>query len=248
MSPSGLTRVLPRPRTKDFIVHCRLALLGDLDVSASSRLAAAGERATDSMYSNVAQHAARSRRASTLANRYVPPLRRSVVDDLRSAFPGLNFVVNGGLGTVDEAAAQSHDVQVGRAVVNHPCSFSTVDHVFYGAPRNPRTRGDVLDAYVAYVESVQGTLPTPVARRRLLSPPYHLFAGEPGNGRYQRRIKKLAGTKLGKGCEAATILRAAKLEVADSLAKPIDDYLPLDDLPVYELESPRAGPLQRLVR
>ena len=233
-----------------FVVHCRLALLGDLDPSsaASSRLAARAARAgAASDYRNVASRAAATGRASTLANRYVPPLRRRVVDDLRRAFPDLDFVVNGGLASLDDVLALGADAMVGRAAINHPCSFSGADAALRGAaPTTTKTRGEVLDAYVAYCETQR--LTTQTARRKLLSPVYHLFAGEPGNARYQRCIKNLARTKLGKGTEAHTILRAARREVEASLEKPITDFCAMDDIPTYDLESAKAGPLQRLIR
>jgi len=154
------------------------------------------------------------------------------------------FVANGGFETL-EAALGARDVQVGRAIVNHPCAFSRVDAAFYGEGESGRTRGDVLDAYIEYVADA-----APAAendRRRALAPAYHLFAGEPRNAKYQRTIKKLAGTKLA-STSAATILRAARTEVAESLARPLADFAPLGALPVYERESPKSGPLQRLVR
>ena len=43
-------------------------------------------------------------------------------------------------------------------------------------------------------------------------------------------------------------LRAARLEVANSLETPVSAFCAPDEIPTYELESPRAGPLQRLVR
>jgi len=233
-----------------FVVHCRLALLGDLDPAseASSRLlenARASTGASQQIYRDVASHAASTGRASTLTNRHVPPLRRAVVDTLSKRFPDLDFVVNGGFDSLSAVAAQPHRAMVGRAAINHPCSFSRADEL-YGAPPAATTRGDVLDAYIAYCETQK--LDRPASRRKLLSPAYHLFCGEPGNARYQRRIKKLAGTKLGRGAEAHTILRAARFEVADSLETPVSAFCAPDEIPTYELESPRAGPLQRLVR
>ena len=234
---------------KRFVVHARLALLGDLDPDseASSRLLDKARASTDDrLYRDVASRAASTGRASTLTNRHVPPLRRSVVDDLSRRFPDLDFVVNGGFASMADVLDQTRDAMVGRAAINHPCSFAAADAALYGAAPAAKTRGDVLDAYIAYCESQK--LDRPATRRKLLSPAYHLFAGEPGNARYQRRIKKLAGTKLGRGAEAHTILRAARREVEASLATPVSAFCAPDEIPTYELESPRAGPLQRLVR
>jgi len=201
----------------------------------------------------------RARRATTMANRHVPPLRHGIARELKREFPECEFVSNGGIDSIDSAERHAADLDgamVGRALVSHPCAFADIDRRWYGKKKDETgaltTRGDVLDAYVAYVEDAcsRRSALTDQDLLRLIAPAYHLFNGEPRNGAYMRRLKFMAHHKVTtRLVSPATALRAAKAEVPKGTLydKPLTDFTPLTDLPAYDREVRRAGPLARLV-
>lgn len=228
-----------------FIVHRRLGLLDD----GSAR----PERNPDK--SRAAYQEKKENRAWTLKNRNVPPLRRNIATTLAKSYPSKAFVVNGGVQSVVEAreiaTATGLGVMVGRAAVTHPCAFSAVDEVLYPhAPfiQKPRTRGEVLEAYSEYVASVERVDMTPAECKRLVSPIFHLYNGEPCAWIFMRRLKVLVEKKLGSQISARAVIAAAALEIPREIAdKPLEEYSPLGDLPNYAREAVRAGPFQRVI-
>jgi tRNA-dihydrouridine synthase len=228
----------------------------------------------------------RSRRA-TIKNREVPPLRPGVVSRLADAFPHLRFVANGGIDDLDHVKKVVEESQyrssngggiigamVGRAAINHPCSFAAADSVLWGsenqaAKRRP-TRGEVLENYIAYCETEESLIESYGAsplqleslRKRLVAVPFHLFTGEEGSDEFQRRLKKLRDTKMnGRNqnqkkknkksqiqMKAASILRAASSFVPmETLDKTVDDFVPWEDVAKFEGGLKRGSALQRVV-
>ena len=222
----------------------------------------------------------RSRRAK-IKNREVPPLRPDVVPRLADAFPHLQFVANGGIEDLDHVKNIIDNSQqgvigamVGRAVINHPCSFASADSLLWGgknqsATRAP-TRREVLEDYIAYCEREEELLKSYGAnplqleslRRRLVAVPFHLFTGEEGSDEFQRRLKKLRDTKIGGTnqnqkrknkknklvMKAASILRAsASFVPAETMDKHVDDFVPWKDVTRFEGGLKRGSALQRVV-
>jgi len=222
----------------------------------------------------------RSRRAK-IKNRDVPPLRPGVVPRLADAFPHLQFVANGGIEDldhvkkiIDESQQGVIGAMVGRAVINHPCSFASADTVLWGSENQAVTpspmRGQVLDDYIIYCEREEellksyGANPSQLEylRRRLVAVPFHLFTGEEGSDEFQRRLKKLRDTKIGRTnqfqkkknkknkivMKAASILRAAASFVPrETLDKSVDDSIPWKDVTKFEGGLKRGSALQRVV-
>jgi tRNA-dihydrouridine synthase A len=212
-----------------------------------------------------AQYAAKRRaRKATIDNRNVPPLRPNVVNLLAGEFPHLEFVTNGGIQSVQQVQDRvpyAEDgspigAMVGRAVINHPCSFASVDSVIWGNTSQPKTktREQVLKAYIEYCEKEEarfqiiGGAPGGLesARRKLTGVPFHLFVGEDGSDAYQRRLGKLASRA--QRHSAHSMLAAALAEVPESSrTKLVTDFTPHDSLETYESFVKRSGPLQRSV-
>jgi tRNA-dihydrouridine synthase len=226
----------------------------------------------------------RARRA-TVANRDVPPLRPQVVHALASSLPSLELVLNGGVDSVSAAyghlgharsssSSSSSDgagiagVMVGRAALNHPCVFAAADRTLFvdAAAAGRVTRGEVIAAYVAYVEEEEARMAAAPAlrpvksdawaaeaaaerRRALVAPAFNLFAGEVGCEGFRRRLRKLSGRrKVGEAYTAAGLLRAALAEVpTETLLRPLTEAQPVADLPSFEHAPRRAGPMQASV-
>ena len=86
-------------------------------------------------------------------NREIPPLRYEAVHRLKRDFPGLEFVVNGGL--TDSAAIEAQlaavdGVMLGRAAYHQPWLLAEADARLYGDGALPRTRAEVAQAMAAY--------------------------------------------------------------------------------------------------
>ena len=147
----------------------------------------------------------------TLQNRSVPPLRLGVPEQIAKDFPKLQVISNGGVDCIEEAKCRISGTQVvgtmvGRAAINHPCSFAGMDAVFWKKESlsNPMTRRKVLLNYIEYCQEEESRLEHigenhqlgkqfgSIAwhRRRLVAPIFHLFMGEEGNEAYQRCLRK----------------------------------------------------------
>jgi tRNA-dihydrouridine synthase A len=255
-----------------FHVHARLGLLEDLESttlwvpSDDSEANQPQETTTPEKINHKrAQYAAKRRaRKATIDNRNVPPLRPNVVNLLAGEFPHLEFVTNGGIQSVKQVQDRvlypevggPIGAMVGRAVINHPCSFASVDSAIWGNISQPKTktREQLLKAYIEYCEKEEarfqmiGGAPGGLenARRKLTGVPFHLFVGEDGSDAYQRRISKLAARAQRHSSHA--MLAAALAEVPESSrTKLVTDFTPHDSLETYEMFVKRSGPLQRSV-
>jgi tRNA-dihydrouridine synthase len=260
-----------------FQVHARKALLSDENASGQVWVPSdTGSSSSDDCsptnkvdHKRAAMIAKKHARSRTLFNRSVPPLRPGIVRDLSTEFPELELVSNGGVssmsGVTERLNQGVHGVMVGRAAINHPALFAGVDQALYGRstsdqgalPGRCRTRGEVLDRYIAYVEEEEERLSLgglrPEAReatlRKLTSPPYSLFVGEAGCDKYQRRIRNMSQRFMTRPYTASGVLRAARVEVqlAGSFDSGLDSAVPLDKVVRYEDAIQRAGPMQKMI-
>lgn len=179
---------------------------------------------------------------SPMINRQLPPLRYDMVHQIACDFPALRIELNGGLTSAaacmeqlgasgaSGGASGLSGVMVGRAVVNHPYSFSVMDALlgsFNGSPsRRPQpTRGAILREYTHFLQTLgagKGPSPSkaklpPSSVAQQLSPAFNLFLGEPGCERFQRKLGIM--TKRGVTSPAYILTEAAKeisAEVLDS--------------------------------
>ena len=88
-------------------------------------------------------------------NREIPPLRYAVAYELKREFPDLEIIINGGIKTSDEVALHLEHVDgvmLGREAYHNPWVMADWDARFYGAGHTARTRVDVLEAIIPYIE------------------------------------------------------------------------------------------------
>jgi tRNA-dihydrouridine synthase A len=133
-------------------------------------------------------------------NREIPPLRYDVVHRLKSDYPALSFVLNGGLATwpqIDAELARFDGVMLGRAAYHDPYLLAAVDARVSGAAEPPPTRADVAGALRAYAAAcARGGTPVRLIARHALG----LFHGVPG-ARHYRRILSDPGRLAAAGPE-----------------------------------------------
>jgi len=133
-------------------------------------------------------------------NREIPPLRYEVVHRLKRDFPGLAFVINGGLtdwAAIEAQLAALDGVMLGRAAYHQPWLLAEADARVYGDGVLPRTRAEVAQAMAAYAarQVAEGVALRHVTRhmlglyhhaprarlwRRMLSDPARLARDDPG--------------------------------------------------------------------
>lgn len=150
-------------------------------------------------------------------NRDVPPLDYDLVARVKAERPQLKIVLNGGLPSLEAAAAHlswADGVMLGRAAYEQPWRLARVDSLIFGEADPVATPYEAAEAYLPYVER-ELALGTPLAAitRHMLG----LFAGRPGARLYRRHLAENAHRK-GAGVEvlqdALARLGAPQLEDA----------------------------------
>ena len=132
-------------------------------------------------------------------NRDVPPLDYPLVWRLKAERPELTMVINGGIGSLDEAERHLEHVDgvmLGRAAYHTPDLLGQVDERIFGEAVTV-TPFEAVERYRPYVarELAKGTHLAAMTRHML-----GLFHGVPG-ARAWRRILTVEGVKAGAGLE-----------------------------------------------
>ncbi|MGH6967243.1 MAG: tRNA dihydrouridine(20/20a) synthase DusA [Phenylobacterium sp.] len=142
-------------------------------------------------------------------NRDVPPLNYPLVYRLKRERPDLTIVINGGVGSLEEAVqhlAHVDGVMLGRAAYHTPALLGDVDQRLFGAG-GVVTAVEAVERYKPYIarELARGTHLAAMTRHML-----GLFHGAPG-ARAWRRILTVEGVKSGAGLD---VIDAALAEVS----------------------------------
>ena len=125
-------------------------------------------------------------------NRDVPPLNYDRVYRLKKNNPQLEIIINGGVETISQAKAHLASVDgvmMGRAAYHLPWALAAVDEDLYAMQPNHQTRGEVMQAFIPYVERELG------AGTRLHQMTKHilgLFHGQPGARAFRRHLSENA--------------------------------------------------------
>ena len=132
-------------------------------------------------------------------NRDVPPLNYPLVYRLKAERPDLTIVINGGVGSLEDAQAHlAHvdGVMLGRAAYHTPGLLGEVDARLFGDGQVV-TPAEAIARYKPYIarEQARGTHLAAMTRHML-----GFFHGEPG-ARSWRRILTVDGVKRGAGLE-----------------------------------------------
>lgn len=128
-------------------------------------------------------------------NRDVPPLDYPLVHAIKDENPALEIILNGGLGSLDEAASHLphlDGVMLGRAAYQSPYLLADVDQKFFGVKGVGPSGHDVVRRMVPYVEAhlARGGSLYQVTRHML-----GLFHGVPGARQWRRYLSENAFRK-----------------------------------------------------
>jgi tRNA-dihydrouridine synthase A len=123
-------------------------------------------------------------------NREIPPLDYQRVYKLKTDFPGLEIVINGGINSLEHAHEQlqhADGVMIGRAVSKDPYLLAGADRLIFGDPRTTPARAEILERFMVYAETqlAAGTSLHQMTRHIL-----GLFQGQPGARNWRRHLSK----------------------------------------------------------
>ena len=124
-------------------------------------------------------------------NRTIPPLRYDDVYRLKAERPGLAVELNGGVESLDAAAAcleRVDAVMIGRGVLADPYLLAQADRRLFGQPQEPApTREEVARRLLPYVAAWRGR---GVRLGVLVRGWLNLFAGVPGARAWRRALSE----------------------------------------------------------
>jgi tRNA-dihydrouridine synthase A len=153
-------------------------------------------------------------------NREVPPLDYGRVYRLKAVHPELEIVINGGIGSLDQAQGHLAAVDgaaLGRAAYQNPYLLADVDRRLFGATTSPPSRREVVETLLPYAERnirTGGRLNN-IARHIL-----GLYHGQPRARAFRRHLSERAprceagigvlheALRLVEGSEAVSMLAA----------------------------------------
>jgi len=129
-------------------------------------------------------------------NRDIPPLDYDRVKRLKQQFPHLHIGINGGIKDLDKVTAMLDagldTVMVGRAAYQDPWMLAHVDERIGGEAPQVRTRHEIVEAFLPYVEEQRAAgVPLHAMTRHILG----LFNSQPGARLWRRYISENAPSK-----------------------------------------------------
>jgi tRNA-dihydrouridine synthase A len=125
-------------------------------------------------------------------NRELPPLCYPLVHRLKRDFPKLTVILNGGIRSLDQGAAQLPSVDgfmLGRAAYHDPYLLAEVDRRFFGATAPSTGRSHIVRCLLPYIDAhlaEGGRLPN--VTRHILG----LYHGQPGAKVWRRTLSQRA--------------------------------------------------------
>ena len=150
-------------------------------------------------------------------NRDIPPLDYDLVRRVKAERPQLCIVLNGGVKTLDEAAAHlawADGVMMGRAAYEHPWLLAGADSALFGASDPVESPEQAIEAFMPYVaRGLAEGVPLAAMTRHILG----LFAGRPGARLFRRHLSENAhkrGADIGVLRDALERMRGAVREAA----------------------------------
>jgi tRNA-dihydrouridine synthase A len=124
-------------------------------------------------------------------NRDIPPLIYDHVYRIKALYPELEIIINGGIKTLaecDQHLEKIDGVMIGREAYQNPWPLlSEVDQRYFGINRPARSRMDIAEAFIPYLEQrlAEGA-PLYAVAKHLLG----LFHGQRGGKQFRRYLSE----------------------------------------------------------
>ena len=128
-------------------------------------------------------------------NREIPPLNYERVFAVKQEFPELNFIINGGITSINEALGlleKMDGVMIGREAYNNPYFLREVDNKIFGDLTSEKSRTDYLYQYLPYIES---QLTDGASLHHMTRHLMGLFKGQKGGKLYRRHLSEYSHKK-----------------------------------------------------
>ena len=125
-------------------------------------------------------------------NREIPPLNYPRVYRMKQRFPELEFIINGGIRTINECETHLQHVDgvmLGREAWHNPWILHDVDKRLFNSGWQAGSRTEVLLAYLPYLEQ---QLASGLALHHITRHILGLFQGQPGGRRFRRHLSEHA--------------------------------------------------------
>ena len=125
-------------------------------------------------------------------NRCIPPLIYDSVYRLKCSFPDSEFIINGGIESIEQIKTQLEHVDgamLGREAYHNPYLLVDVDALFYGQTKTASTRLEILEQMLPFVEQA---LANGARLHHLTRHILGLFHGQPGARKFRRLISEKA--------------------------------------------------------
>ena len=121
---------------------------------------------------------------SPKGNRNIPPLNYDFVSKIKSKYPNITFILNGGINSIEGALklSKKHDgVMLGRLVQNNPFCLKDVDRLFYNETNKYIISEKTVKDYFSFIRPKIGK----DSIYRLLSPLLNVFFGIPDSKQFK---------------------------------------------------------------
>jgi tRNA-dihydrouridine synthase A len=121
---------------------------------------------------------------SPKGNRTIPPLKYDFVSKIKTKYPNVTFILNGGIDTIEKALHLSklHDgVMLGRLIQNNPFCLKNVDRLFYNQSNSYAVTEKTIEDYFDFIRPKLGQ----DSIYRLLSPLLNIFFGIPNGKQFK---------------------------------------------------------------
>ena len=170
-------------------VKCRLGIDDqDLDKTLPDFLGAVSEAGCK----HVIIHARKAwlKGLSPKENRDVPPLDYALVRRMKTEFPHLEIVLNGGLDNLEQAQREAeglNGIMLGRAAYNNPWILCQIDSLFYGDPQISFSREDIIVDLIDYAARIEGK---DRSAKALIRHIMGIYAGQPGARLWRRTLSE----------------------------------------------------------
>jgi tRNA-dihydrouridine synthase A len=171
-------------------VKCRIAIDDEEDVPFLTRFI---DRVSGAGCQTFIIHARKAwlKGLSPKENREVPPLRYDIVRDMKSRYPHLNIIVNGGITTLPEMSEHLKHVDgvmIGREAYQNPWILSAIGTQFFG--HVSASKHDIVARMTDYTARMHQDHGVPVKSitRHMLT----LFQGERGARAWRRALSTTA--------------------------------------------------------
>ena len=142
-------------------------------------------------------------------NRDVPPLDYDLVRRMKTEFPTLEIVLNGGLTTLEQTETETTNldgIMYGRVAYHNPWMLRDIDELLYGEASSNVTRFEIVDALIGYAQKHENNNPSVKALCRHIM---GLFAGQHGARLWRRTISET----MASGALPSEVIRRAATEM-----------------------------------